>query len=79
MKSILAGADSQQQLEIIRSIRHDNIMTVLETFSHEGFFHVVLKRIPISLVQIVASPPYPGEQELAAILGQVDEADMKYE
>ena len=79
VKSFLAGADSQQQLEMIHDIRHDNIVTVLETFRHEGSFHVVLERIPISLVQIVASPPYPGEQELAAILGQVDEADMKHE
>jgi len=28
-------------------------------------------------VQIVASPPYPGEQELAAIMGQVNQVDMK--
>ncbi|MCJ1473170.1 hypothetical protein MMC13_001821 [Lambiella insularis] len=59
---------------MIHGIRHDNIVTVLETFRHEGSFHVVLERIPISLVQIVASPPYPGEQELAAILGQILEA-----
>lgn len=56
---------------MIHSIRHDHIVTVLETFRFEGSFYVVLERMAISLVQIVASPPYPGKQELAAILGQV--------
>lgn len=78
VKSFLAGEHSQQQLEMIHGIRHDNIVTVLETFRHEGSFHVILERIPISLVQIVASPPYPREQELAAILGQVVEADTRH-
>lgn len=78
VKSFVAGEGSQQQLEMIHSIRHDNIVTVLETFRHEGSFHIVLERIHISLVQIVASPPYPGEQELAAILGQVVEANTRH-
>lgn len=79
VKSFSAGADSQQELEMIHGIRHDNIVTVLETFRFEGSFHVVLERIPIPLVQIIASPAYPGEQELAAILGLVNEADMRHE
>ena len=62
---------------MIHSSRHDYIVTVLETFRFEGSFYVVLERIDISLVQIVASPPYLGEQELAAILGQVYRVDMK--
>lgn len=77
VKSFAAGSDSQEELQIIHSLRHDHIVTVLETFRFEGSFYVVLERMAISLVQIVASPPYPGEQELAAILGQVDQADME--
>ncbi len=50
-------------------------MNVLETFRFEGSFYVV-ERMAICLVQIVASPAYPGEQELAAILGQIDQWDM---
>ena len=69
--------DSQEELRMIHSIRHDHIVTVLETFRFEGSFYVVLERMATSLVQIVASPPYPGEQELAAILGQVDPVGMK--
>ncbi len=77
VKSFAAVSDSQVELEMIHSIRHDHIVSVLETFRFEGSFYVVLERMAISLVQIVASPPYPGEQELAAILGQVNQANMK--
>ena len=69
--------DSREELRMINSIRHDHIVTALETFRFEGSFYVILEHMDISLVQIVASPPYPGELELAAILGQVDQTDMK--
>lgn len=69
--------DSQEELRMIHSIRHNHIVTVLKTFRFEGSFYVVLERMTISLVQIVVSPPYPGEQKLAAILGQIDPMDMK--
>ncbi len=35
---------------MIYSIRHDYILTVLETFRFEGLFYVVLERMAISLV-----------------------------
>ena len=70
-------SDCQEELRMIHSIRHNHIVTVLETFRFEDSFYVVLERMAISLVQIVASPPYPGEQELAAILGQVYPLDVK--
>ncbi len=60
---------------MLHHIRHDNFVAVLESFSFEGFFYVILERMNISLVQIVASPPYPDEQELAAILERIDLAD----
>ena len=62
---------------MIHSIRHDHIVTVLKTFRFEGSFYVVLERMVIPLVQIVAPPPYSGEQKLAAILRQVYSVDMK--
>ena len=46
---------------MIHSIRHDHIVTVLGTFRFEGSFYVVLERMAISLVQVVASPPYPDK------------------
>ncbi len=77
VKSFAAVSDSQIELEIIHSIRHDYIVSVLEIFCFEGLFYVVLERMAISLVQIVASSLHSGEQELAAILGQVNQANMK--
>ncbi len=70
-----SGPDSHEKLHMLHHIRHDNFVAVLESFSFEESFYVILERMDISLVQIVASPPYPGEQELAAILGQVDLAN----
>lgn len=70
------GQSSQDDIEMIHRIRHDKIVNVLETFRFEGSFYVVLERMAICLVQIVASPAYPGEQELAAILGQVSQAHV---
>ena len=67
----LSGPEIKEQLQMVRSIRHNKIVNVLETFRFEGTFYVVLERMSISLTQVVASPPYPGEQELAAIAGQV--------
>ncbi len=74
MKSF-SGSDSHEKLHMLHHIRHDNFVVVLESFSFEGFFYVILERMDISLVQIVASSFYLGEQELAAILEQVALAD----
>lgn len=35
-------------------------MDVLETFYFEDYYYVVIERMSICLVQIVASPAYPG-------------------
>ena len=72
-----SGQDSYDELRMLHHIRHDNFATVLESFRFEGSFYVILERLPISLVQVVASPPYPSEQELAAIMGQVNWADQE--
>ncbi len=74
-KRVVVKSFSHEKLYMLHHIRHDNFVAVLESFNFEGSFYVILERMNISLVQIVASPPYPGEQELAAILGQVDLAD----
>ncbi len=63
--------DSHEKLHMLHHIRHDNFVAVLESFSFEEFFYVILERMNISLVQIVASSLYLDEQELAAILEQI--------
>jgi serine/threonine protein kinase len=69
VKSFATISNSQVELKMIHSIRHNHIVSVLEIFRFENSFYVVLERMTISLVQIVASSPYPNEQELVAILG----------
>ena len=56
---------------MIHSIRHDKIVTVLETFRFEGSFYVVLERMANFPCADRRISPYPGEQERAAILGRV--------
>ena len=56
---------------MLQQIWHENIVAFLESFRFQECFYTVLQHVPISLVQIVASPPYPTELQLAAIIGQV--------
>ena len=65
------GSDSQQKMERLQQTHHENFVAFLETFRSEGSLHVVLDYIPISLAHMIASPAYPTELQLAAILGQV--------
>jgi len=60
---------------MLHHIQHDNFVAVLESFSFEKFFYVILERMNISLVQIVASSLYFNEQELTVILEQIDLTD----
>ena len=76
VKSFLES-DSREELRMNHRIRHDHIVIVLETFRFEGSFYVVLERMAICLLQIVAFPPHPGEQELITMLGEIDQVDMK--
>ena len=72
VKSFATISNFQVELKMIHNIRHDHIVSVLKIFRFESSFYVVLERMIISLVQIVASPPYLDEQELIVILGQVN-------
>jgi len=62
-------SDSHKKLHMLHHIRHDNFVAVLESFSFERFFYVILECMNISLVQIVASSLYSDEQELREVLG----------
>lgn len=60
-----------EKLRILQQIRHENFITFLESFQLQESSYAILKHVSISLSQISASPPYPTELQLAAILGQV--------
>jgi len=58
-------------LDMLQQIRHENFVTFLESYQFEECSYPILEHVAISLVQIVTSPPYPTELQLAAIIGQV--------
>ena len=62
---------AEKTLHMFRHIRHRNIVAALDAFTTDDGLYVVLEYMPISLEQIVKSPAYPDERQLAAILGQV--------
>ncbi len=74
MKSFLKS-DSHEKLHMLHHIQHDNFVVVLESFSFEKFFYVILEHMNISLVQIIASSLYFDEQELTVILKQINLAN----
>ena len=56
---------------MLQTIRHRRFLVDLQCFDFENSCYVVFDHLPISLAQLVVSPPYPTEIELAAILAQV--------
>ncbi|KAK2037618.1 hypothetical protein LZ31DRAFT_534738 [Colletotrichum somersetense] len=64
---------STEQIKMLQSIQHPNIVTVHEIYSDETNHHVVYEHVPRSL-QEAAGNPYLNRQHLAAIIGQVVEA-----
>lgn len=58
-------------LYVYRQLQHQNIVTALEAFTTDDNLYIVVEHMPISLEQIVRSPAYPNERQLAAILSQV--------
>ena len=62
---------TKEHLDILQQTRHPNFVRFLEAFQTEERSYAILEYEPISLTQIIASPPYPTETQLAAILAQV--------
>lgn len=61
----------EKTLYMFRHIQNCNIVAALDAFITDDGLYVVLEYMHVSLEQIVRSPAYPDERELAAILGQV--------
>ena len=62
---------SAKTLHLFRQLQHRNIVVALEAFTTDTSLYIILEHMPISLDQIVRSPAYPDDRQLAAILGQV--------
>lgn len=55
----------------LANIRHENILTAIETFTEGENIYMVVDKVLLSLVQIVRSPPTPNAREIGTIMGQV--------
>ncbi|WQF84244.1 Putative protein kinase [Colletotrichum destructivum] len=64
---------STEQIKMLQSIQHPNIVTVHEIYSDKTNHHIVYEHMPRSLQEAVGNP-YLNRQRLAAIVGQVVEA-----
>ncbi|KFZ00650.1 hypothetical protein V500_00981 [Pseudogymnoascus sp. VKM F-4518 (FW-2643)] len=64
-------AAAEKALYMHVRVRHANIVEVLDAFTTETSFFIVLEHMPFSLDQIVQCAKYPTERQLAAILIQI--------
>ncbi|KFX95975.1 hypothetical protein V490_03611 [Pseudogymnoascus sp. VKM F-3557] len=67
----LKGSDAVQRVRMLRRVRHQNFHNMVDCFSFEGSHYAVFQHLPVTLDNIVYSPPYPTELELAAALAQI--------
>ncbi|KFZ20230.1 hypothetical protein V501_00264 [Pseudogymnoascus sp. VKM F-4519 (FW-2642)] len=67
----LEGPDAAQRVHMLRRVRHQNFHNMVECFNFEGSHYAVFQHLPVTLDNIVYSPPYPTELELAAALAQI--------
>ena len=73
-----SGPDADRKVDMLRRIRNENFLALLECFSFGESRYVVLEheinkeeKLPVTLRQFALISPYPTEEQLAVILGQV--------
>ena len=71
MVKCLKGPDAVPKVRMLQRVRHQSFHSMVDCFSFEGSHYAVFQHHPVTLANIVYSPPYPTERELAAVLGQV--------
>lgn len=67
----LKGPDAVQKARMLQRVRHQNFHNMVDCFSFEGSHYAIFRRLPVTLANLVYSPPHPTELELAAALAQV--------
>jgi hypothetical protein len=63
--------DADRILEILRSTRHKNVVSVWECFRTSDTLYTIGKHYPLTLGHVVACKAFPSQQQLAAIMSQV--------
>lgn len=69
-----SNSEAEKALHMFQQLQHCNLVTALDAFATDNGLYVVLKYMSISLEQIISSPVYPDERELAVILEQMSSA-----
>ena len=67
----ISGPDKERKVKMLQRIQHANFVAFQESFHFEDSVHIILDYVPLSLAQLVSSPAYPTEPQLASILAQV--------
>jgi hypothetical protein len=67
----LKGPDAARRVRMLERVRHQSFHNMVDCFSFEGSHYAVFQHLPVTLDNIVYSPPYATELELAAALAQV--------
>ncbi|KAK3167992.1 hypothetical protein OEA41_004438 [Lepraria neglecta] len=67
----LSGLSRNDSLSTLFQVQGEYFVKCTEAYESGADLYIVLEHIPISLVQVVAAPAYPGETHVAAIVGQV--------
>lgn len=63
--------DVNRILEILRSTRHKNVVSVWECFHTPDSLYTLSKFYPLTLDHVIACKAFPDQQQLAAIMSQV--------
>ena len=66
-----AGRDANRKLDMLHRVCHERFVSLLEVFESDTAWYAVFEHVVTSLTQVVNSPAYPTERQLAAIVGQV--------
>ena len=62
---------AHEKILMLQRLRHERFLPLMEIYKFDQTSFAVFDYIPLSLAQVVESPVYPDQEQLAAILRQV--------
>ena len=68
----LLGSSTDATLSVLHQIQGSCFVNCVEIFHFRNALHVISEYMMMSLLQIVAAPQYPNENQVTAIIGQVN-------
>lgn len=64
-----SGSEAQKRLNLLRRLRHNNILPTYDLFTHDDEIYVISEDTEVSLEELIIARP--DESQLAAIIAQV--------